>query len=138
MANPVEVGGDLPSSRRYMDFCTPQWPAGSLLFAGRGSRRRLKRYPHLCQEIVLFVRASDFHAPERAVQPDVGVKISAVLVEMQEGSGSPAEITALALLQLRKFTQLRQQHLYLVKVLLSRMPHMSRMTLQSMQMQPVT
>jgi hypothetical protein len=44
----------------------------------------------------------DLHAQELAVEPDVDIEVTGILVEMQECPGSAREVTALALPQLGK------------------------------------
>ena len=71
----------------------------------------------------------DLHALELAVGPDIDIKVTGILVEVQERPRSPREITALALMQLGELTQSRQQRLDVIKVVRCRMPHPSSMTL---------
>lgn len=68
------------------------------------SRAQPERFSHLCEEIGLLVVAGDLHALERAVEPDIDVEVTGILVEVKERAGSPREIAALALPQLGELT----------------------------------
>ena len=47
----------------------------------------------------LLAGAGDPHALERAVELDVDVEVTGILVEVKEGPGPAGEVTALALAQ---------------------------------------
>lgn len=61
---------------------------------------RLECLSHPGEEIGLFIGAGDPYALERAVELDVDVEVTGILVEVQERPGSTREVTALALPQL--------------------------------------
>ena len=75
----------------------------------RVSRAWIECPSHLRQKILLLGAAGDSHALELAAELDVNVKVTGILVEMKERPRSAREITTIALPQLRKLTQLRQQ-----------------------------
>src|SRR5262249_25945652 len=77
-------------------------------------------HPH--EEASLLSSGGHPDALERAVQPDIGVQVAVIFVEMKERTGTPREIAALALPQLCKLAQPRQQLLQTIKITLCRVP----------------
>jgi len=73
--------------------------------------------------------AGDLHALELAVELDIGVIVASILVKVKERPAASRKVASLALSQLRKLAQLRQQRLQLIKILLRCMPHGSSITL---------
>jgi hypothetical protein len=67
---------------------------------------RLDCFSHPRDKVGPLAVAGDLHTLEAAVELDVDIKVTGVLVEVQERLGSPREITALALPQLRDPAQL--------------------------------
>jgi hypothetical protein len=78
---------------------------------------------HPFEEAGLLSPGGHPDALERVVQPDVGVQVAVIFMEMKERTGTPRERAALALPQLRKPAQFRQQLLQAIEITLRRMPH---------------
>jgi hypothetical protein len=64
------------------------------------SKSRLERFSYLREELGLFTATGDLHALELAAEPDIGVEVARILVEVKERPGSPREIAPLPLPQL--------------------------------------
>src|SRR5262245_49701942 len=87
--------------------------------------RRLigQRGSHSRQELRLLPRPSDPHALELAVEPDIDIKVTGILMEVQERPGAAGEAAGPALSELRKPAQLDQQTRQTIKIILYCVPH---------------
>ncbi len=95
------------------------------LYARTRSRQRLS-YPR--EELGLVTGACYLHALEVVGEPDIGVEVSEILVEVQERARATREVAALALPQLGQPSKLGEQLLKAIKVFLRRVSHRLSMT----------
>jgi hypothetical protein len=87
-----------------------------------------ERAAHLAEKGELLGSRGDAHPLKRAIELDVRVEVTRVLVEVQKRLRLQREVTAFPLAQLRQRPQLREQAFKPVKIIFRGVPHATSLT----------